>query len=62
MVGNLDAVPGLFQAITDGPDAEEKWTILSFPIDIAVDTALPHGMKNVDLEFNMNIRKWIKFN
>lgn len=52
LVGGLDAVPDLYKAITDGPDAEEKWTIFSFPVDV---DASVYGTK-MDHDFNMNIR------
>ena len=41
-VEELEGIPGLFKALTDDADDEEKWSIFSFPVDF--DEAL-HGAK-----------------
>lgn len=46
-VEELGGIPGLFKALTDEADEEEKWTIFTFPVDF--DAAL-YGAK-LDKEF-----------
>lgn len=33
-VEDLEGIPGLFKALTDVADEEEKWSTFQFPIDI----------------------------
>lgn len=58
-VEELEAIPGLFKALTDVADEEEKWSTFSFPVDF--DAAL-YGAK-LDKDFKFYLRKtFIKVN
>lgn len=52
-VEDLEAIPGLFKALTAEPDDEIKWSIFSFPVDF--DTAL-YGAK-LDKDTKYYLRK-----
>lgn len=54
-VEELEGIPGLFKALTDTADDEEKWSIFSFPVDF--DAAL-YGAK-LDRDFKFFLRKFI---
>ena len=41
-VEDLEGIPGLFKALTDASDDEEKWSTFTFPVDF--DSAL-YGSK-----------------
>lgn len=55
-VEDLEAIPGLFKALTDVADEEEKWSTFSFPVDF--DAAL-YGAK-MDKDFKFYLRKTFK--
>lgn len=56
-VEELDEIPGLFKALTDEPDIEEKWSIFTFPVDF--DAAL-YGSK-MDTDFKTYMREFYLF-
>lgn len=53
-VEELEGIPGLFKALTDAADDEEKWSTFSFPVDF--DAAL-YGAK-LDRDFKFFLRKY----
>lgn len=53
-VEELEGIPGLFKALTDVADEEEKWSTFSFPVDF--DAAL-YGAK-LDRDFKFFLRKY----
>lgn len=55
-VEELEGIPGLFKALTDTSDDEEKWSIFSFPVDF--DAAL-YGAK-LDRDFKFFLRKYFR--
>lgn len=48
-VEDLDGIPGLFKALTDDPDEENKWSMYTFPVDF--DTAHYGAKLDTDLKF-----------
>lgn len=54
-VEELEGIPGLFSALTEEADIEDKWSIFSFPVDF--DSAL-YGNK-VDKEIKFVMRKCV---
>lgn len=53
-VEELEGIPGLFKALTDEADEEEKWSIFTFPVDF--DAAL-YGAK-MDKEFKYYLSEY----
>lgn len=41
--GELQGIPGLFSAFTDEPDLDEKWSVVTFPVDFDSSS---YGSKN----------------
>lgn len=54
-VEELEGIPGLFKALTDVADEEEKWSTFSFPVDF--DAAL-YGAK-LDRDFKNFLRTYL---
>lgn len=50
-VEELEGIPGLFKALTEEADEEEKWTIFTFPVDF--DAAL-YGAKDKEVKYFMS--------
>lgn len=53
-IGDLEGIPGLFQALTEGSDEDEdKWTTFTFPVDFEAVLWGPKGEK----EYKYILRK-----
>lgn len=51
-VEELEGIPGLFKALTDEADEEEKWTIFTFPVDF--DAALYGAKMDKDFKYYLS--------
>lgn len=51
-VAELEGVPGLFKALTDESDDEEKWSVFTFPVDF--DAALYGAKMDKDIKYYLN--------
>lgn len=57
-VGDLEGIPGLFQALTEGSDEDEdKWSTFTFPVDFEAVLLGPKGEK----EYKYILRKYFFF-
>lgn len=50
-----EPIPGLFQALNDEPDPQERWLTFTYPVDINVSLFVP----KVEKETKYNSRKFI---
>lgn len=52
-IEDLESIPGLFTALTDDPDEEEKWSTFTFPVDF--DAALYGSKMDKDYKFYLRM-------
>lgn len=52
-VEELEGIPGLFKALTDEADEEEKWSIFTFPVDF--DAALYGAKMDKDFKYYLSM-------